>query len=116
MKPPTESKIEAKLVRWCRQQCIYTRKFVSPATKGVPDRIFIRNGKVLFMELKRPGNKTTALQDYEIAQLHKAGASAVVATGYEEAVLKLTGFFFVTFTAVPVEIPSSVLIDPTSLI
>lgn len=81
----TEAKIEAKLVKWCRAHGIYNRKFSSPSNSGVPDRIFIHGGVVLFVELKRPGNTTTALQKKEIQDIINAGGTALVATGYEEA-------------------------------
>jgi Holliday junction resolvase len=81
----TEAKIEAKVVRYCREQGIYTRKFSSPAHRGVPDRVCIKNGVVVFLELKRPGNKATTLQLHEIDQLRKAGVRAFVATGFTEA-------------------------------
>ena len=32
-------------------------KFISPGTRGVPDRLIIYNGNVLFVELKKPGGK-----------------------------------------------------------
>ena len=93
----TEAKIEKKIVRWCRENGVYTRKFVSPAHRGVPDRIFIKDGRVLFMELKREGNRPTALQNWEMDQLRAAGASVLVGVGHSAALLQLVGFFFVAF-------------------
>ncbi|BFH10594.1 VRR-NUC domain-containing protein [Paenibacillus melissococcoides] len=38
-------------------------KFVSPGNSGVPDRIVILpGGRIVFVELKAPGRKPTALQ------------------------------------------------------
>ena len=37
-------------------------KFVSPAQRGVPDRIFIRDSRVVFIEFKAPGARPTKLQ------------------------------------------------------
>lgn len=81
----TESQIEKKLVAYCRKRGIYTRKFVSPANRGVPDRVIVGNGRVLFLELKREGNKPTELQKWGLAQLREHGAEAHLATGYDEA-------------------------------
>lgn len=81
----TEAKIEAKLVKYCRANGVYTRKFASPAHRGVPDRICIKGGVVLFIELKRPGNVATPLQLHEINLLRAAGVRAFVATGFDEA-------------------------------
>jgi Holliday junction resolvase len=88
----TESQIEAQLVRYCREQGIYTRKFSSPSHRGVPDRICIKGGVVIFLELKRPGNVATALQLREIAELRRHRVHAFVATGFTEAVTILQQF------------------------
>jgi len=37
-------------------------KWVSPGTAGVPDRIVLYNGKVYFIEVKRPGGTLSKLQ------------------------------------------------------
>jgi len=81
----TEAQIEAKVVKYCREHGIYTRKFSSPAHRGVPDRICIKDGRVLFLELKRPGNTATTLQEHEIKLLRTAGVRAEIATGFAEA-------------------------------
>lgn len=81
----TESQIEAQLVRYCRDRSIYTRKFSSPSHRGVPDRICIKAGVVIFLELKRPGNVATALQMREIQLLREQRVHAFVATGFTQA-------------------------------
>jgi Holliday junction resolvase len=85
----SESKIEAKVVKYCRDHGIYTRKFASPSNRGVPDRLFVMNGKVMFIELKRPGNEPTALQHHELDVLRAHGAHATWADSYQGAVLQL---------------------------
>ena len=64
-----ESAIESALVRHAKKLGIYTAKFTSPSRRGVPDRIFIRDGVVLFLELKAPGEKPTELQMHEMRVL-----------------------------------------------
>ena len=39
-------------------------KFSSASRKGVPDRIFLYKGSVMFIEFKRNGKKPTKLQEY----------------------------------------------------
>lgn len=82
----SEKKIEAKVVDFCRKTGLWTRKFASPANRGVPDRIIIHQGRVLFLELKREGNTTTALQRKEIHQIRAHGGNAAVANSFTEAV------------------------------
>ena len=73
----TESQLETALVRYARENGILTYKFSSPAHRGVPDRIFIHRGRVLFLELKRPGNVPTKLQEHVMAQIQEAGADCL---------------------------------------
>jgi hypothetical protein len=68
-----EKHLERKVVAHCKANDILCYKFVSPAHRGVPDRLMIKNGKVLFLELKAPGNVPTALQKHEIQKLRDAG-------------------------------------------
>lgn len=57
-----EKEIEKKIATYAKLQGWNTYKFSSPSNNGVADRIFIRKGVTLFLEVKRPGNKPTALQ------------------------------------------------------
>lgn len=50
-------------------------KFVSPGTAGVPDRIIIHRHRVLFVELKRPGEKPRPLQQGVAHKMREAGAN-----------------------------------------
>ena len=60
-------------------------KWVSPSMSGVPDRIvFLPGGKIIFVELKRPGEKPTALQDRIIEILRGLGADVRVVDSMEK--------------------------------
>lgn len=48
-------------------------KFTSPGTAGVPDRICIRHGRIIFIELKAPGQKPRPIQTRRIEQLKHHG-------------------------------------------
>jgi len=49
-------------------------KFVSPGNNGVPDRLILMpGGRIVFVELKAPGNKPTALQAAQIAKIRALG-------------------------------------------
>lgn len=80
-----ESAIEKALKKWTDERGILNYKFVSPSHRGVPDRLFIRNGRCAFVEFKAPGQKITALQQFEIDRLRRAGAFATWSSGLEEA-------------------------------
>jgi hypothetical protein len=72
-----EKDIERKVVAYAKSKGVLCYKFASPGNRGVPDRILIGpNGNVCFLELKRPGQKPTALQFHVIDTLRKQGANA----------------------------------------
>lgn len=71
-----ESQIEAALVKFAKENGVLTYKFSSPAHRGVPDRIFIGHGRVLFLEIKQKGKKPTTLQRREMRQINDHGGHA----------------------------------------
>lgn len=48
-------------------------KFTSPGTAGVPDRICIHHGRIIFVELKAPGQQPRPIQHRRIHQLRQQG-------------------------------------------
>jgi hypothetical protein len=57
-----ESTIESAVVRYARRQGVRCVKLAGSHDRGKPDRMFLLRNRVMFMELKRPGGKPTALQ------------------------------------------------------
>lgn len=53
-------------------------KFVSPGWAGVPDRVCLCRGKVVFVELKSEGEKPRAIQKARHAELKKMGFTVYV--------------------------------------
>lgn len=53
-------------------------KFVSPGWAGVPDRVCLYRGKVVFVELKSEGEKPRAIQKARHAELKKMGFAVYV--------------------------------------
>lgn len=53
-------------------------KLVSPGTNGVPDRICIMHGRVVFVELKAPGRQPRPIQHRRMKQLTDHGMSVLV--------------------------------------
>ena len=54
-------------------------KFVSPGLRGVPDRIVIfPGGKIIFVELKAPGEKPRKQQAHRITQMVCLGATVKI--------------------------------------
>ena len=54
-------------------------KWVSPGTRGVPDRIVVLpGGRIFFIELKAPGKKSTLLQTRVQDKLRQLGCIVLV--------------------------------------
>lgn len=51
-----------------------------PFSSGWPDILCVKNGIVYFLEVKRPGETPTALQQQELLAWRQSGASAEIVT------------------------------------
>lgn len=71
-----EKKLEKRCCDIAKANGFWTRKFSSPSNRGVPDRIFLKDGEVFFIEFKAPGNTPTKLQEHEIDQITSHGGFA----------------------------------------
>jgi hypothetical protein len=80
-----EKDIERKACEWAKSQGWLVYKFTSPNRRSVPDRLFIREGRVVFIEFKRPGGRLTEMQRREIRKLQLHGIKAEVAYSVEDA-------------------------------
>lgn len=69
-----ESAIEAYLRDRVKELGGKAYKFVSPGNTGVPDRLVcLPGGRVIFVELKAPGKKPTAMQLAQQRRLAELG-------------------------------------------
>ena len=81
MKPESqelERNVEARLVKRCKENGWYCRKFVSPGYRSVPDRVVVAPSGVYFVELKAPGEVPRKDQVAEHRELFALGANVVV--------------------------------------
>jgi hypothetical protein len=60
-------------------------KFVSPGQTGVPDRIWIGKGKIVFIEVKKPGGVLSPRQVLWLKRLNALDHEAIVIGSMEEA-------------------------------
>jgi len=74
-----ERKIETMLVKQVKAAGGMTLKLISPGMAGVPDRIvLLPGGRILFVELKAPGEKPRPLQRKRHEQLAALGFQVLV--------------------------------------
>lgn len=78
-----ERNIERHLVRWTKVYGGEVRKVAWQGRRGAPDRLLILPGRVIWVELKAPGKKPTALQWREIRRLQQAGQRVLVIDSIE---------------------------------
>jgi hypothetical protein len=69
-----ESRIEKRLKKEIELIGGKALKFISPGTVGVPDRIvLLPGGRLIFVELKAPGEKMRKIQELRKKQIEKLG-------------------------------------------
>ena len=79
-----ETLIKNKVTRWLKTQNLYFVKLSDKWVSGIPDIMIIKEGNVIFVELKSERGKLSKIQEYTITQLVKHGAGVIVARSLEE--------------------------------
>lgn len=69
----SEAKIQAAIITNLEKAGWYVIKLIQTNKNGVPDLLAIKGGKSVFIEVKAPGRKPTAMQLYRHLQLSCAG-------------------------------------------
>lgn len=69
-----EKAVENKSCDTARAHGWLPRKYKSPARRAAPDRMFIKEGRVVFIEYKRVGKVPTPQQRLEAAKMLDHGA------------------------------------------
>ena len=71
-----ELHIEDPICTWAEDDGWLVRKLTYPGRDGAPDRMFIKGGRVVFIEFKDTGKPLAPLQARERKRLLAAGAEA----------------------------------------
>ena len=81
-----EKDVEQALVRRVKALGGLCEKFTSPGRRSVPDRLVtMPNGRIIFVELKRPGGKATEAQERDHAKRRELGCDVRVIDNMEDA-------------------------------
>jgi hypothetical protein len=94
----SESVVEGQVVKWCVEQGIICFKFTPQGRRGWPDRQFICEGRVAFIEFKAVGDKPRPLQAHCLRLLNDAGIPAIWSDNFEESIKFLQNHFDLTNT------------------
>lgn len=73
-----ESRIEKSVTDHAKKNDWLSYKFKSANNRGVPDRIFLKQGVIHFVEFKATGEKPTKLQRFIHALFKQAGFPVLV--------------------------------------
>lgn len=77
---PLESTVQANIIKRYEAEGFYVIKLILTNKSGIPDLLCLKDGKVVFIEVKRPGEKPRALQEYRINELRDMGFEVQVLT------------------------------------
>jgi Holliday junction resolvase len=73
MERELESKIQSRIIKRLEAQGYYVIKLILTNKNGIPDLLLLKDGKASFVEVKRPGEKPRALQEYRMKELKELG-------------------------------------------
>jgi Holliday junction resolvase len=69
----TEQQIQAKRIKQLEAEGYYVLKLIKTNRNGIPDLIAIKEGEVLFSEIKTPKGKLSEIQKYRMKELESYG-------------------------------------------
>jgi Holliday junction resolvase len=69
----TEQDIQAKIMKRLRADGYYVVKIVQATVTGLPDLLALKPNEVRWIEVKRPGKKPSAVQEYRHNELRSLG-------------------------------------------
>lgn len=90
MATPLESDIEGPAHDFARSRGWFAEKIRCAGRRGFPDHYFVRNGRTILIEFKRPGKYPRVQQEKRIAELRAHGAEVFVVDTLDQAVRILT--------------------------
>lgn len=76
-----ESKIQAKIIKRFTDGGYMVIKLIKTSRNGIPDLMALKDGKTIFIEVKRPLlGKLSKVQEYRIKELKEYGFKTLILT------------------------------------
>jgi Holliday junction resolvase len=69
----SEAEIQAQIIKEMRSRGWLVNKLIQTTLNGSPDLIAHKDGRTVYIEVKRPGQKVRPLQDFRHRELAKYG-------------------------------------------
>ncbi len=82
---PLESAIERPAHEFAKSRGWFAEKIMRTGRRGFPDHIFIRNGRIIFIEFKRPGEVPQPQQSKRHREMRCYGAEVFVIDNLDDA-------------------------------
>jgi hypothetical protein len=94
---PRETTIESASASDAETRGWFCRRLSWRGRRDAPDHLFIKDGRTVWMEFKRPrapkkANRARTAQEREHAEMRAAGAEVYVVSSVEQALAILEGF------------------------
>jgi Holliday junction resolvase len=77
----TEQAIQAKIIKRLEAEGWYVVKLIQTNKPGIPDLVATKPNEVLWVEVKRPGQKPSPVQEYRHNELRGLGFPVEVLEG-----------------------------------
>ena len=87
-----ESTVEKSVCAYAKSRGCMVVKLNGPGHRGIPDRMFLKDGRAMFIEFKAPGRKPTALQEKWLRDLRAVGCSAWCVDNKETGIVAIDNF------------------------
>lgn len=75
---PLESVVQARIIKRMEAQGYYVIKLMLTNKNGIPDLLCLRDGKAMFIEVKRPDERSRPLQEYRHKELRDIGFEVMI--------------------------------------
>ena len=90
-----EKDIEKEVCEYAEKLGFLVRKFTSPTTIAVPDRIFWGHSQCFLIEFKSPTGRLHAAQEREIQRIRNHGGKVFIVDNVEDGKLIIDGAYSV---------------------
>lgn len=81
-----ESLIERRIREWAEAHGWWQVKLMRCSKRGVPDRLLLRRGRVVFIEVKAPGERPSLQQQLRMAEIRAQGVEVYWCDNVEDAI------------------------------